>query len=512
MKLSKKTLIYSILLASVIAISIYLYLIFLLPSLYVENMRQNNFDQAIKLQGEFMRDKKIPKDSPKGISNVFYFLIKNDSDEINIMNNSFNSKIEIKDKKLKEILSYFKSLDFTKMDKDTKIKYTAEEVGEIFKKTFLKDGEGYKILEFNNIKNDEVYEENMSSKIHNSKNFIVMDNSIKDNKIIYSTYIGLGKENGDVYISFAPQHVSRLTDITSVVLQSLPMVIAFLFVLAFLSSMFFTKKIVDPIKKVASHTDNLRKSRITENTRLKINTKDEVSDLAKEIDDMYAELVENIKKVENENEKKELFIKASSHQLKTPISASLLLIDGMIDNIGKFKERDKYLVEVKKQIRNMQKIVEDLLLINKPIDKNNNQDIEVSSLLQSVVNEYKLSLIQKDIVIKWNIKEVVINTDILSFKKILENLLSNAIEHTRNNKEILINLDEDKLIFSNEGMIPKEIENNIFEPFISSKENKKSSGLGLYVASKFAKALNLDLKVENSKDKTHVNSTITFNK
>ena len=52
-------------------------------------------------------------------------------------------------------------------------------------------------------------------------------------------------------------------------------------------------------------------------------------------------------------------MRATSHQLKTPIAASMLLVDGMISKVGKFGDRDLYLPEVKSQLRDMTSIIEE---------------------------------------------------------------------------------------------------------------------------------------------------------
>ena len=57
-------------------------------------------------------------------------------------------------------------------------------------------------------------------------------------------------------------------------------------------------------------------------------------------------------------------MRAFSHQLKTPVAAATLLADGMISNVGKFADRDKYLPELKKQLLTVKQMTDEILRIN----------------------------------------------------------------------------------------------------------------------------------------------------
>ncbi len=68
--------------------------------------------------------------------------------------------------------------------------------------------------------------------------------------------------------------------------------------------------------------------------------------------------------LEEENERQEVFLRASSHQLKTPVAAAPLLVEGMMNEVGKYKDTKRYLPEVKKQLMAIRRIVEDILYLN----------------------------------------------------------------------------------------------------------------------------------------------------
>ncbi len=57
---------------------------------------------------------------------------------------------------------------------------------------------------------------------------------------------------------------------------------------------------------------------------------DEISDLTAALNLLYEKQAQAVQNLEEENKRKEVYMRATSHQLKTPIAASMLLVDGMI--------------------------------------------------------------------------------------------------------------------------------------------------------------------------------------
>jgi len=73
------------------------------------------------------------------------------------------------------------------------------------------------------------------------------------------------------------------------------------------------------------------------------------------------------------------------------------------------------------------------------------------------------------------------------FQQVMLNLINNAkdalIEHKREEKSILIELLNDEIaVEDNGGGIPLEIMERIFEPYFTTKEQGKGTGIGLYMS------------------------------
>ena len=93
------------------------------------------------------------------------------------------------------------------------------------------------------------------------------------------------------------------------------------------------------------------------------------------------------------------------------------------------------------------------------------------------------------------------------FKHLILNIINNSKdafnEKSIINQEIVIsiNSDEKKIeLRDNAGGIPLDLIDDIFKANITTKEDGKGSGIGLYMSSKIAKKHNGTLRVQNTQD------------
>ena len=99
---------------------------------------------------------------------------------------------------------------------------------------------------------------------------------------------------------------------------------------------------------------------------------------------------------------------------------------------------------------------------------------------------------QMEVTVEIPDKSIIKNLDKVEFTRAISNLLSNACRHNENGCKILIRLQEEhnkvKVIVADSGdPISKELESNLFEPFICADESRNSrggNGLGLAITKK----------------------------
>jgi len=160
----------------------------------------------------------------------------------------------------------------------------------------------------------------------------------------------------------------KIGEIRPIIFKSLPMIIATAILLILISTFVFSRKIVNPIEKLVNHAVFMKDNTSREVELMKIEGQDEIAVLGETLNDLYLKLNENFKELEKKNDylseqnkRQEVFLRASSHQLKTPVAAALLLVEGMINEIGKYKDTKDHLPKVKLQLQSMRKIIDDIL-------------------------------------------------------------------------------------------------------------------------------------------------------
>jgi signal transduction histidine kinase len=157
----------------------------------------------------------------------------------------------------------------------------------------------------------------------------------------------------------------------------------------------------------------------------------------------------------------------------------------------------------------MQKIVEDILYLNHCSQNLEIELISLPELMKECMNSYQVQMEEKalNITIEGQVQQF--ETDRELMKKILDNLLSNAIYFTPEGGRINISYEEHRLCIINYGVtIDDALLPHVFDPFVTSvnemKQNvashvnkNKAHGLGLYVVSYYAKFLHCQVKLHN---------------
>lgn len=188
-----------------------------------------------------------------------------------------------------------------------------------------------------------------------------------------------------------------------------------------------------------------------------------------------------------------MFFSAVSHELKTPITIIKGQIEGMLGNIGTYRDRDKYLARALETACRMEGMVQELLTVSRmetsaEIQK---QDIRLDELVQEQVSHFLDLSEQKNISIQVKAEEDIrVYGDRRLLKRAFDNLLSNALTYSPKGERIFIAVgkkgDKPVLMVENTGTnIPEDSLPHLFEPFyrVEQSRNRRTggSGLGLYL-------------------------------
>ena len=166
-------------------------------------------------------------------------------------------------------------------------------------------------------------------------------------------------------------------------------------------------------------------------------------------------------------------------------------LEGMIYNIGKYKDRDKYLKESYDVIQKMSELVQEILHLSERENgefKYSFEEVNISKIINSVITELRYFIDEKDLRLEEDIdKNIFIIADEKLIKKVITNVVKNAIIHSPNKERIIIRLTSYELTVENTGVtIPKEQLGEIFNAFYrvdkSRNRNDNRYGLGLAIA------------------------------
>jgi signal transduction histidine kinase len=200
----------------------------------------------------------------------------------------------------------------------------------------------------------------------------------------------------------------------------------------------------------------------------------------------------SIHPIEETFNKQREFIQNASHELKTPLTIIKTDVSLVLSNKeDTILNQRKWIDSINSQTDRMSELIGEMLSLAK-LDMDDNIEftkLNVSKLIESIILEFEALLFEKNILLNTNIqKNITINGDRESLKKLFSILMDNAIKHSYDslNKQISVNLyvDKNKLKFSitNTGYgIDSKYLDKIFERFfrIDSSRERKTGGYGL---------------------------------
>jgi len=221
---------------------------------------------------------------------------------------------------------------------------------------------------------------------------------------------------------------------------------------------------------------------------------------------------------EAENRRKD-FVATISHELKTPITIISGQLEGMIYNIGKYKDRDIYLQKSYESTQELKELVNEMIEVSKCEILETDltlSKVNLSKLLNRLVQRQMFLIEEKNIKITLKIEEdVYVQCDEERIAKAINNIINNAIKYSPQNESIIIRLYKSnqknpkkkvyiktRLEIENTGAtIDEKYLGEIFKPFfrIEKSRSRKTggSGLGLYLVSQIFKSHGFNHSLKN---------------
>ena len=243
--------------------------------------------------------------------------------------------------------------------------------------------------------------------------------------------------------------------------------------------------------------------------------------LEQEKDEKYkAELLIAAKKAEAANEAKTEFLQRMSHDIRTPING----IRGMVNMADHYADDMEKQTEYRTKVKEASNLL--LELVNDVLDMSKLESGEVvleespfnlSSIFREVFNVIEQMAAEQNIRIVWEKKEII-HRDLIGspmyVKRVMMNILSNAVKYNRENGQIYISCREIsseqpemtimEFVCRDTGIgMTDEFQKRIFEPFAQEHTGSRTkftgTGLGMPITKKLVEKMGGTVTFESEK-------------
>ncbi len=296
----------------------------------------------------------------------------------------------------------------------------------------------------------------------------------------------------------------------------LPFTLASSLVLAVIFALLYSGKITKPLSDISKTTERMRK--LDKWAMCKMETQDEIGVLSENINTLYRSLLTTIEDIRKESARvaqaeaaKIDFLRAASHELKTPVTALCGMLDNMIMGIGRYRDWETYLPVCQEMAGRFGGMIQEILdasKLNFSFAEEPAEEVRLQAFAEKLLPPWLLLAKSRGILAKTELgDDFTAVFPVSAMEKVLNNVISNGVKYTEPHGTVRIYLAHKSIVVENEctPIRPEDLA-HIFEPFYrpdfsrsrnGAGENPDGgNGLGLYIAAKILKALEYRFEFE----------------
>ena len=305
------------------------------------------------------------------------------------------------------------------------------------------------------------------------------------------------KEGHDLTLQFLAT-VDSQKEARDISLGFLPYTLLASFVLSLIASYLYARMISAPILEIKRMTKRMK--RLDRTASIPIDSQDEIGVLKQHINDLYhhlLEVIDNLEQQKQENLKLEQmkveFLRGASHELKTPLASLKIILENMRDNIGRYKDRDRYLSVSLDIVDEMNQIVLEILSLSSVQELGGEKEwIQLDDVVNRILTQNQVLVENRSLSIDNYLPVTSIFMNLPILKLVLSNIISNAVKHSDKGGVIRIGLENEGTDFVIENT-------SVSKENISTKaQSKKEGGLGLFVVKYLLEHEELSYRFEKS--------------
>ena len=313
-------------------------------------------------------------------------------------------------------------------------------------------------------------------------------------------------DSTEAYILLLAKNTNKESQVVLALQKTLPILSVAILLVSVIAAFFYTWYMTKPIKKISKLSKQMADMDFS--GLCPTNRTDEIGVLSHSLNDLSKKLAAALSELQEANQKLQAdidmerrlekqrveFFAAASHELKTPITIIKGQLQGMLYQVGRYKDRETYLAQSLEITDTLGKMVQEILTISRldtPGYTCKKSNLNLSNFIIDRVTAFEDLFMQKDLTVEQSISpEIYILGDMQLLQKALDNLLGNAAAYSGAGNQILIKLwketETTTLTIENTGAhIPDEAISKLFEPFyrVDQSRNRQTggTGLGLYI-------------------------------
>ena len=309
-----------------------------------------------------------------------------------------------------------------------------------------------------------------------------------------------------------------ISEAKGVILSLLPFVLLASVLVAAAAAFFFSKLLTKPILSISGAAEQMQ--RLTPGAVSPVCSDDELGALSGNLNALYHTLCAHIETLRTEKERattleqsKTFFLRAAGHELKTPIAALNGIVEGMIDDVGVYHDRDKYLCESKTLLRTLAGTVNEILDATRSDgadDGGEEAEVPLAALAGGIGGSLRVLAQAKRLRVHTDVPEkITVRTRERMLRTAMTNILSNAVQYAEEDSVIAVTAAQ------TDGNVTFTVANrckpisaahlpHLFEPFYSVSQSRSrresGTGLGLYIVKRNLDALGLPFALESTED------------
>jgi two-component system OmpR family sensor kinase len=192
------------------------------------------------------------------------------------------------------------------------------------------------------------------------------------------------------------------------------------------------------------------------------------------------------------------FIKDTTHELNTPLSAILANIEMMDKEVMVEKNRKK-LERITIAAKTVSTLYEDLTYLTLEHERRNHDEIlDLKQIIKERTEYFETLSKSKQITFWFDLENEHFLMDKKKFIRIVDNLLSNAIKYNKRGGEIRIVLKKGVLMIEDSGIgIEEEKIPFIFDRYMRFNSSEGGFGVGLSIVKKIVDEYNMKIEVNS---------------